>query len=159
MEIHKAFKMGAQKIAADQCKYTTLHKSHGIEEANWNLLVQREYWSPDEARQIRNILASACEVSMTIAGMPAVPLPGQYVAAFISEVVAPPNQMLACVKAPTTFDAFHASGIMGEFKVQDMTLQQLMSLVILYNGNGQGEPHGQKLPKEVKQLMKKESAK
>lgn len=159
MDIHKAFQIGAQKLAAHQCKYTTLHKSHGIEEHHWDLLTSDEYWSADEARQMRSILASVCEVSMTIAGMPAIPLPGHYVAALIAEVVAPANRMLACTKAPDTFDADLASGVLGTHQVQDMSVQQLMALVLAYSGGYPGEPAPHKLPQEVSETMKRESKK
>ena len=124
MEIHKAFRIGADILAKDSCRYTTFHKGHGIEETQWLLLTQREPWTPDQARQIRTTLASVIEVSMTIAGLPAIPLPGQYTAAVIATVVSPVNRIVACVKAPDTFDADQASGILGTHKVQDMSTQQ-----------------------------------
>ncbi len=159
MDIHKAFQQGAQILAASDAKYTTLHKGHGIEENHWDLLTQDEYWSPDQARQIRSILASIIEVSMTIAGMPAIPMPGQYVAALIAEVVAPCNRMLACTKAPDTFDANEASGILGTHIVKPMTVQQLMALTIAYSGSLTGEPHAHKFPREVSDTMTKENKK
>lgn len=159
MDIHKAFQHGARILAKEECRYTTLHKGHGIEEHHWLLITQHEYWSPDQARQIRAILASVLEVSLTIAGMPAIPLPGQYVASVISEVVAPPNRMLACIKAPDTFDAVAASGIMGTHEVKPMSSQQLMGLVLVYSGGFTGEPPGQRLPPEVKEVIKKANEK
>lgn len=159
MDIHRAFQHGAQILAKDNRKYTSLHKGHGIDESHWDLLTQSEYWSPDQARQMRSILASVAEVSMTIAGMPAVALPGQYMAALIAEVVAPANRLLACTKAPDTFDADAASGIMGTHVVKDMSFQQLMALVIAYSGGFPGEPLAHKLPKDVSEVMKKESRK
>lgn len=153
LDLHKAFRHGAQVIAANQCKYTTLHKQHGIEPAQWELLTQHEYWTPDQARQIRTILANVVEVSMTIAGMPAIPLPGQYVAALIAEVVGPCNRMVACTKAPDTFDAEVASGIQMTHKVQDMSVQQLMALVIAYSGDFPNEPGAGRLPKSVQQQV------
>lgn len=159
MDIHKAFQVGAQKLAANQCNYTTLHKSHGIEEHHWKLLTQSEYWSPDETRQMRSILASVVEVSMTIAGMPAIPLPGQYVAALIAEIVAPCNRFLACTKVPDTFDAEAASGLMRTHEVKEMTREQMMGLVLAYSGGVTKEPAAQKLPPDVKEAMKKENAK
>lgn len=154
MDIHRAFRQGAQKLAHANCEYTTLHKSHGIEEHQWKLLTQEEYWSPDESRQMRSLLASVIEVSMTIAGMPAIPLPGQYVAAVIAEVVAPVNRLIACTKAPDTFDALAASGLTGTYEVKPMTSQQLMGLVIAYSGNYNREPMAHRLPGEVKEQMK-----
>lgn len=157
MDIHSAFKIGAKRIAQSERKYTDLHKAHGIEQAHWELLTQDEYWTPDQARAIRSILASVIEVSMTIAGMPAIPLPGQYCAALIAEVVSPCNKMLACVKAPDTFDAMDASGLLETSTVKDMTTQQLMALVIFYSSGEIGEPPAHKLPKNVQEDVSKQN--
>ena len=146
MDLHNAFKMAARRIAQDERLYSDLHKSHGIEHTHWKLLTQAEYWTPDQARAIRSILANVCEVSMTIAGMPAVPLPGQYVAAVICEVVSPCNWMLAATKSPDTFDAFDATGIMDDVEVRPMRYEQMMALVMAYAGGYRGEPQGHILP-------------
>lgn len=159
MDIHRAFQQGAQILAKNHCKYTSLHKGHGIDEHHWELLTQAEYWSADQVRQMRAILANVVEVAMTIAGMPAIPLPGHYVAAVIAEVVSPANRLLACTKAPDTFDADAASGIMGTHVIKDMSVQQLMSLVIAYSGGYPGEPPAHRLPREVKEAIKKENEK
>lgn len=148
MDLHSAFKIGARRISKDEKRYTELHKSHGIEQAQWELLTQREYWTPDQARAIRSVLANVAEVSMTIAGMPAVPLPGQYMAALIAEVVSPCNYLIAAVKAPDTFDATDASGLIGPEEVNKMEYPQLMALVIAYAG-GYGDEPGDRLPLEV----------
>jgi hypothetical protein len=157
LDIHQAFRQGAQRLAANECRYTTLHKSHGIEEHHWEVLTSTEYWSIEESRQMRSVLASVIEVSMTIAGMPAIPLPGQYVAAVIAEVVSPCNRMLACMKAPDTFDAVQASGILGTHEIVDMPYQQLMGLVIAYSGGYPGEPSASKLPREVSDAIVNEN--
>ena len=159
MDLHTAFKIGAKKLAQDNAKYSMLHKSHGIDSAQWDLLTQWEYWTADQARQMRAILASVLEVSLTIAGVPGIPLPGQYVAALISEVVAPPNRILACLKAPETFDGLVAAGIEDTFEVKPMSPQQLMSLVIAYSGGFGGEPANQRVPAEITEIVKKENAK
>lgn len=157
MDLHNAFKVGARKLAQSERAYTDLHKAHGIEEAHWKLLTQSEYWTPDQARAIRSILANVVEVSMTIAGMPPVPLPGQYVAAVIATCVSPCNRMLACVKAPDTFDAAMASGFLGQPEVKDMEYQQLMSLTIAYSGGFPHEPPGEKLGAEILEAVAKEN--
>ena len=154
MDLHAAFKIGARRIAKDEKRYTELHKAHGIEQAHWELLIQREYWTPDQSRAVRSVLANVIEVSMTIAGMPAVPLPGQYVAALIAEVVAPCNYMIACVKAPDTFDATDASGLLGEHEIKTMPYQQLMALTLAYAGGYGDEPDNERLPKEVVEKVK-----
>ena len=159
LEIHKAFRYGAEILAADTCKYTNLHKGHGIDPTHWEILTQKEYWTPDQARQIRSILANVVEVSMTISGMPAIPLPGQYVAAVIASVVAPCNRMVACVKAPDTFDADAASGILDTHEVKEMPVQQLLALVVAYSGGFQGEPVSHRLPREVSEDIKRANEK
>lgn len=154
VDLHSAFKIGARRIAKDEKRYTDLHKSHGIEQAHWELLTQREYWTPDQSRAVRSVLANVIEVSMTIAGMPAVPLPGQYVAALIAEVVSPCNYMIAAVKAPDTFDATDASGLTGGSEVRTMEYQQLMALVLAYAGGYGDEPAGHMLPSTVEEAVK-----
>lgn len=91
---------------------------------------------------------------MTIAGMPAIPLPGQYVAALIAEVVAPVNRLLACTKAPETFDGAIASGLERTHEVKEMSVQQLMALVIAYSGDLKKEPQAHRLPKSTRRAMK-----
>lgn len=149
MDLHSAFKYGARKLAKDNCAYSELHKGHGIQEDHWRLLTSTEYWTQQEARQIRAILANAIEVSMTIAGMPAIPLPGQYVAAFIVEVVAPCNRYLAAIMAPDTFDAVDASGLLSTHEVKTMPREQMLALVLAYSGGYDGEPNASRVPKAV----------
>ena len=154
MEILKAFRYGAKKLAAAHGEYSEFHRSHGIQQQHWELLTTDEYWTPDQARAIRSILANVVEVSMTIAGMPSIPLPGQYVAAVIAEVVNPVNRMLACVKAPDTFDAMDASGLTGPTEVKEMKVQQMMALVLAYSGEYEREPVEGRIDKEVAESMK-----
>ena len=159
MDIHGAFRQGANQLAQAHCKYTDLHKGHGIDPYNWEILTQDEYWSPAQARDMRSIIADVLEVSMTIAGMPAIPMPGQYLAALIAHIVAPSNRLLACTKAPDTFDAIAASGIMQTHEVRPMKTEQLMGLVMLYSGGASQEPQPHKLPREVGKIMKEHSKK
>ena len=149
LDIFEAFRNGAVVLAKDQARYSDLHKAHGIDQAEWELLTNKEYWTVDQAREIRSILANVIEVAMTIAGMPAIPLPGQYVAAVIAEVVSPCNRMIAVMKSPDTFDAADASGLLGTTEIKDMTKQQLMALVVYYSAGGRNQPEANKVPREV----------
>lgn len=157
--VHHAFRQGARVLAQGYCKYDETHKIHGIDPFQWKILTQNQYWSPEQARGMRSVLANVLEVSMTIAGMPAIPMPGQYAAALIAELVAPCNRILACHKAPETFDAFAASGLNETVDVQPMKVEQLMALVIAYSGGFAGEPANDRLPREVEETMKKHSKK
>lgn len=108
---------------------------------------------------MRAVLANCLEVSMTIAGMPAIPLPGHYTAALIATVVSPSNQLIACCKAPDTFDAVAASGLQETVVVKPMKLEQLMSLVMAYAGGIGAEPPAHKIPIEVSEKMQSVSKK
>jgi len=156
--IHSAFRAGAAALARGDA-YGELHRSYGLIQDDWRLLTQEEHWTPDESRRIRSILASVIEVALTIAGMPALPLPGQYAAAVIALVVSPANRIVACAKVPDTFDAVAASGLHQEFEIKRMAPEQMISLVVAYSGGLGGEPPLERLPVEVSELMKKESAK
>jgi hypothetical protein len=153
-DLHLSFRLGAEKLATSSMKYASIHREHGMMEADWTLLVQEEPWTPEEARKIRAILASCIEVCMTIAGLPAVPLPGQYAAACIAVVVAPANRFLAVQKVPDTFDAAQASGLEGAVEIKPMRSEQLFSLVMAYSGGFGGEPMP-RLPAEVNQMRQK----
>jgi hypothetical protein len=155
MNVHDAFMIGAMKIAQNERQYMDLHKSHGIEQSHWELITQEEYWTSDQARAVRSILANVLEVSMTIAGIPPTQLPGQYVAAVIATVVSPCNYMVACLKAPDTFDALDTSGIMSAVDEQPkpMGVNQIMSLVMAYSGGYKGEPTGSRLPKPMAEVI------
>lgn len=157
-EIHTAFKRGAVILAEGQ-SYGSIHREMGLLEPDWQLLVQDEHWTPAESRRIRSILANVVEVALTIAGMPAVPLPGQYVAAVIAICVAPANRMVACQRVPETFDAVAASGLHADFEIRAMRSEQMMALVIAYSGGLGGEPPVDRLSTEVVEFMKKENAK
>lgn len=156
MELHQAFRHGAEVLVSSD--YGDIQKQYGIRESDWNLLCKDQLWSTDDALKVRGILAQVVEVAMTISGMPAVPLPGQYVAAVIAICVAPCNRMVACTKVPETFDAYHASGLMEAFEVKPVPREQMMALVMAYSGGFAGEPQMQRLPRQVREAKKKASA-
>ena len=138
MDLHKSFRMGAERLASAQ--YGEMHKEYGISEVDWALVTQEEHWTHEQMRQSRSVIASIVEVALTVVGMPPVPLPAQYVAAVIAIVVAPANRLVAAMKAPDTFDAFAASGLQETIEVKPATREQMMSLVIAYSGGFGGEP-------------------
>lgn len=156
MDIHKAFRNGADQLVHGGLKYGPIHRAHGIPQEEWELLVRDEFWTPEETRSIRSILANVVEVAMTVAGVPAVPLPGQYVAAVIAICVAPANRFMAAARAPDTFDAVAASGVTETYAVRPMSREQMISLVMAYSGGFNGEPAMGRLNSEVVDIAKKE---
>lgn len=153
-DLHKSFRLGAERLVMGGISYTEIHREHGITQADWDLLTQEAPWTPEQSRQVRGVLASIIEVCMTIAGMPAVPLPGQYAAAVIAIVVAPANRFVAAEKVPDTFDAAAASGLEGSMKVEKMGRETMFGLVMAYSGGFGGEPM-RRLPSEVNEMRKK----
>lgn len=153
-DLHKSFRLGAETLVLGGFKYRDIHRAHGIGQADWDILVQEEPWTPQQVMGIRNVLAQVVEVALTIAGMPPVPLPGQYVAAVIAIIVQPANRFLACTKVPDTFDAVAASGLQGMSEIQPMKREQLFALTMAYSGGFGGEP-SPKLPSEVLEMKKK----
>ena len=138
--LHHSFRLGAESLVRGSTKYTEIHRSYGITQVDWDLLTQEEPWTPEQVRQIRSILASIIEVCMTIAGLPPLPLPGQYAAAVIAIVVAPANRFLAAQKVPDTFDAVAASGLEGVIDIKPVKPETMFGLVLAYSGGYGGEP-------------------
>ncbi len=156
MDIHSAFRAGAEKLASSA--FGDIHREFGIAQNEWELLTQEEFWTPQQQRQVRSLIASTVEVSLTIAGMPPTPLPVQYVAAVIAIVVAPANQIVAAMKAPDTFDAYDASGLNGAPTDNAASKQQLLGLVMAYAGGFGGEPMP-RVDLEVVEIVKMENKK
>lgn len=124
---------------------------------DWDLLRKETPWTPDEARGVRSILAAAIEGALSIAGLPAAPLPGQYAAAVIAILVAPCNRIVAAMKTPDTFDALGASGLVQEVKIRPMEREQMIALVMAYSGGFGGEPMP-RVDDTVGEYMRKENA-
>lgn len=143
-------------LARDGLQYGEIHRAHGISQADWKLITQEEFWTPEQYRSVRSLLANVVEVSMTVAGLPSVPLPGQYVAAVIAICVSPCNRIMAAQKAPDTYDAVVASGLQETFQVRPMPREQMVSLVLAYSGGFGGEPPMQRLNAEVVEMARKE---
>lgn len=158
-DLHLAFRNGAEQLAGANYKFTELHRSHGIQQTDWELLTQVEHWTPEQARQVRGVLGQVLEVALTIAGMPAIPLPGQYVAAVIAMCVSPANKLVASTKVPDTFDAVSAAGVTEPFEVKPMRTEQMMGLVMMYSGGIEGEPAMHRLPATVLEVVKEEASK
>jgi len=138
MQLFQSFRFGAEKLV--QAQYGSIHHKYGISQPDWDLLTQEENWTQEESRTIRAILANTVEVTLQISGIPATPLPAQYVAAVIATVVGPNNRFVACHKAPDTFDALAASGMQGEVTMRPAEREQIVALMLAYSGGFGGEP-------------------
>ena len=133
MDLLRMFEAGALTLVSDQMEYTKRHAEAGFSKPEWDLLTQKEYWNAEQARGVSAILAEAASISLRLAGIPAVPLPGQYVAALICKLVAPANRLTAAIRAPRTFEAENAAGVTGPVAVKETTPEQMMSLVLYFS--------------------------
>jgi hypothetical protein len=137
MKMFHIFKTAVVTLAQE---YGEQHAGYGISPQDWTLLTQKELWNSDQRSQVRGILSEITNVACTIGGIPAIPLPGQFVAALIAHVVSPANYFVASTRAPDTYDALLASGLQGKVNIQPMTQQQMLSLVLAYSGGFMDEP-------------------
>lgn len=112
-------------------QYDEIHQSYGIARAHWELFTSPRLWNAEQRRTIQGIMTQVLNVSMTVAGLPERALPGEFVAAVIAQHVAPPNWMVACIKAPAMFDARAASGVDGPKEVKEVSYQTLVGLTMM----------------------------
>lgn len=138
------FKIGAKGLVNPAMDYCAIHQTHGLSQEDWELLTQSEPWSITHRQKARSLIAECVNISLTMAGLPAQPLPAQYVAAVIAYVVAPANRLVAAMRAPETFDGVAASGLLGAQEVTPCSTEQMVSLVIAYSSQvDPGQPENQ----------------
>jgi len=134
VDVMTMMRNGAMVLSNLGKKHTAAHAAAGFSAEEWELLTKVEPWTAEERRGVRSVLAEAVNVTMAIAGLPAEPLPGQYVAAVISTLIHPVNRHVAAIRAPETYDAVAASGLVGSSEIVPMTPQQMVGLVMAYSG-------------------------
>ena len=143
------FDQGARIIESYDEKFGPKHISAGLTEYNWDLLRQDDIWNADQAADVRLVIIEAINASLTVAGIPAGPMPGHYVAAVIARLVQPCNWLVACHRVPETYNATGASGAALICEIRPMDVKQLMSLVLVYAARDravQGPPGKLELP-------------
>lgn len=143
------FRAGALTIAHEMNEYTGAYEQYGLSRSEWQTLTKREVWTRQEAKSVRSLIAEVIQISLTISGLPAQQLPGQYVAAVIATCVAPVNWLAAAARAPQCYDAVNAAGLSEEHEVVEMPMEQMQVLVLAYGGYNQLEPIGHALPRDV----------
>ena len=132
MDVMHMMAAGAQAMVDFGETHTAKHSAVGFSRADWDLLRQPEPWSPAERRRVKSVLSEACNLTLELSGLPAEPLPGQYVAAVIVRLVRPANWLVACHRAPETYDAVSASGLVGPSDIRPWTVEEMISLVMAY---------------------------
>lgn len=125
------FLLGANQLVASGTEYGPDQQAAGFTQEEWELLTQPECWSKAQQMKIPSVLSAAVSITLRIGGLPAVPLPGAFVAATICKLVSPCNRFLAAASSPESFDALSASGITGE-PVQIITTKEQMYALVTY---------------------------
>lgn len=127
------FLLGANQLVAAGTDYNEEHQAAGFTSEEWEVLNTKACWTKTEQQKIPSIIASAVSITLRIAGLPPVPLPGAFVAATICKYVAPCNRLVAAASAPESFDAMSASGIVGEPLEIITTKNQMYALVVYFS--------------------------
>ena len=142
MSNFELFRTGALSLCSEDGKfsYTKIHAQHGISEADWNVLRQKEPWSPVDRRKMKGVLAEIVQITFTISGLPAARIPAEYIAAVVSVVVAPTNCLIAAQEAPLGFDTAKATGLFGPSVVEDVTREKMSALILAYVGGHRSGP-------------------
>lgn len=147
MDLLQALAVGAEALAAkfggEDGKWTRDMARHGFTKEEWELLTQPECWNEKERRSVRSLLGEAINLSMTMAGMPAAPLPAHYVAAVISKLVHPCNRLVAAQRAPEAYNALSATGQKQAIEVEMVPQETMIALVMAYSS---GVVHGINVP-------------
>lgn len=128
------FATGCNELASTPKVYGSLHKNAGFNQDEWELLTQEECWTRNDARKMAAIISNAVSITLNIASLPAVALPGAYVAMVIRKLVAPCNRIIAAHNAPESYDAQSAVGIISQSEVVTTTKEQMIALVLLFTG-------------------------
>lgn len=133
MDLRELIGVGARALAKWGKQHTQVHAAAGFSAAEWKPLTQQTPWTAEERKRVRSCLAELVNVSLTMAGLPAMPMPSQYVAMLICEVVAEPNRYVAATRAPESFDAYDASGLAGPAVMRVVETWQMLALVTAYS--------------------------
>lgn len=127
------FLLGANQLVAAGTAYGPDQQAAGFTQEEWETLTQEECWTKAQQMKIASIIGGAVSITLRVAGLPAVPLPGAFVAATICKLCAPCNRLVAASSAPESFDALSASGITGEPVEIITTKSQMYALVVYFS--------------------------
>lgn len=129
---HQLFLLGANQLAASIPEgYGPTQVEAGFTEEEWNLLQSPTMWSKAEQMKVASVIQNACSICCRVAGLPAIPLPGAFVAATICKLIPAHNRILAAVNAPENFDVRSAAGL-DSAAVQELTPTWQMIALVTY---------------------------
>lgn len=142
---HQLFLLGANELATMETDYGPEQQAAGFTENEWDLLTAKECWTKSEQMKLPGILANMVSITLRTAGLPAVPLPGAFIAACICKLIAPCNRLVAAASAPESFDVLSAAGIAQESVKIITTKEQMYALVVYFSSADFGALDGFRL--------------
>lgn len=147
------FQMGANKLATAPQEFGAVQKAAGFTQDEWELLTTDEGWTQAERMKLKTLISNAVSITLTTAGLPAVPLPGAYVAAVICHLVAPCNRLVAAAAAPESFDALSAVGIHTVSTKVITTQEQMYALVLYFSSDDYEALSSFKISEEIEEAV------
>lgn len=150
---HQLFMLGANKLVAAGIEFGPIQQEAGFTKTDWDLLTSVTCWTQSQRQQIPGLIANAVSITLNIAGLPATPLPGAFVAATICKIVAPCNRLVAAAGAPESFDALSASGLHSESVKVITTKEQMYSLVTYMTSEQFGALSSFRLNQEIEDAV------
>lgn len=127
------FLIGANELATAPIEYGEIQAAAGWTQDDWELLTTKNCWNKTEQQKLPSLLSNTVSITLKTAGLPAISLPGCYIAAVICKLVSPCNRLLAALSAPESFDSMSASGIVDSSEIIVTTKQQMMALVVYFS--------------------------
>ena len=126
---------GAAAIASLGGEFTAAHAEAGLLADDWAVLRSPKYWRREESIRSRAALSRLVEASFTLAGIPPVALPAEYVAATITEVVSPCNWIVAATQSQGALDGQVLATPTGDQQYQKETVsaERMIALVFQYH--------------------------
>lgn len=147
------FLLGANELASFPAEYGAYQQAAGFTKVEWDLLTSKMCWTKAEQMKIDKMIASAVSITLRVAGLPPVPMPGAYVAAVICKLCAPCNRLVAAASAPESFDVMSASGIAEASVINITTKQQMYALVVYFSSAVFGALEGFRLDEMVEESV------
>ncbi len=126
------FLLGANELATMDIDYGPQQQAAGFTMEEWDLLTTDTCWTKAEQMKLPSMLSNMVSITLRTAGLPAVPLPGAFIAACICKIIAPCNRLVAASSAPESFDVMSAAGIARESVQVITTREQMLALVVYF---------------------------
>ena len=132
---------GARVVASLPEEHSdAIHGRCGIGAADWEVLRCKTFWTPRQVEVARVAIDKLLAHALTASGLPAIPLPAEYVAACIAVVIPAANWMAAAQAARAGLDGSMLVQSNGDATQQRelVSSERLFALILAYSGEVEG---------------------